>query len=157
MSERIPTLAESIAARKTANSAAPPEVYNCTQELLTSLTQEDMVFSDRAAVSAQVITCMFAHHSAFGITAEQFQGIPRSLRRFLPVERRLVQRTRKDDDGTKLTLVDTIRLYEDDAARTAMKRLVHAGYIVNPTISVFESVTEFLKNYAIKSRALYLG
>ena len=154
LDSNIPTLAESIAARKTANSAAPPEVYNRTQELLTRLTQEDMPFAVRVAVSAQVITRMFEYHSAFGITSEQFQGIPRSLRRFLPVERRLVQHTRKDVDGTKLTLVDTIRLYEDAAATSAVSAMITAGYTGGP---VADEVAEFLKNHAIKNRALYLG
>lgn len=154
LDSNIPTLAESIAARKTANSAAPPEVYSNTQELLIWLTQEDMSFTERVAVSAQVITRMFTYRSAFGITAEQFQGIPRSLRRFLPVERRLVQRTRKDTDGTKLALVDTIRLYENDAATSAVSAMVLAGYTGGP---VADEVAEFLKNHAIKNRALYLG
>lgn len=149
----VPTLAESLAARKTANSAAPPEVYDRTQELLARLTNE-LPFQVRAAVSAQVITRMFTYRSAFGITAEQFQGIPRSMRRFMPVERRLVQRTRKDTDGTKLALVDTIRLYEDAAATSAVSAMITAGYTGGP---VADDVAEFLKNHAIKNRALYLG
>ena len=149
----VPTLAESLAARKTANSAAPPEVYEQVQADLTELV-DAMPFALRASVSAQVIVSMFTHRSAFGITAEQFQGIPRSLRRFLPVERRLVQRTRKDGDGTKLTLVDTIRLYEDAAATAAVSAMITAGYTGGP---VTDDVAEFLKNHAIKNRALYLG
>lgn len=149
----VPTLAESLAARKTANSAAPPEVYEQVQADLTELV-DAMPFALRASVSAQVIVSMFTHRSAFGITAEQFQGIPRSLRRFLPLERRLVQRTRKDTDGTKLALVDAIRLYEDHAASSAAGAMMMAGYTGQP---VAADIAKFLEGYALANRALYLG